>query len=184
MLQLHFDPHPVLNTERLILRKSDDRDIPALFFLRSDKGTMRYIPRPLAQTHEDIAKLLQMFSDITAAGDGITWTITLKDDPTLIGHIGFFRTAKEDHRSEIGYLLHPACHGKGIMQEAVKVVLDFGFNTMGFHSIIGVVAPENTASIKLLERNGFVREAYFREDTFWEGQYLDSAVYALIAPKK
>ncbi len=70
------------------------------------------------------------------------------------------------------------------MSEALKAVLDYGFNTMGLHSVEAIASPLNNASIKILERNGFVREAYFKENFLWEGQYLDSVVYSLLAPKK
>lgn len=53
---------------------------------------------------------------------------------------------------------------------------------MHLHSIDAIVNPANADSVKLLERNGFVREAYFREDYFWNGQFLDTAVYSKLAP--
>ena len=61
---------------------------------------------------------------------------------------------KESYRAELGYALHPDYHGKGIMQETMKEVLDYGFKIMKLHSVEANVNPENAASIKLLERNG------------------------------
>ena len=67
------------------------------------------------------------------------------------------------------------------MQEAFNKVLEFGFNSMNLHSIEANVNPENKASIKLLERNNFIREAYFRENYFFDGKFLDTAIYSLLA---
>ena len=64
----------------------------------------------------------------------------------------------------------------------MKVVLDYGFNTLKIHSLEANVNPGNAASIKLLERNGFVREAYYRENYYYNGHFLDSAIYSLINP--
>ncbi len=185
MLNINFTPFPVLTTPRLLLRQMTMADLPEMFFLRSDEETVKYISRPRAKTYEDAARYITLFTDAAANNEGITWAIAFNDKPeTIIGHIGFWRIIKEHHRAEIGYLLNPQHQGKGIMQQALTAALDYAFNTMHLHTIEGGVNPANAASIKLLERNGFVREAYFREDFFWEGEYHDSTVYSLIAPKK
>jgi ribosomal-protein-alanine N-acetyltransferase len=68
------------------------------------------------------------------------------------------------------------------MQEAMTVVLEYGFNTIKLHSVEANVNPNNTRSIQLLEKNGFVREAYHRENYYYNGHFLDSAIYSLIDP--
>jgi ribosomal-protein-alanine N-acetyltransferase len=100
-----------------------------------------------------------------------------------MGTIGFWRIQKEHYRAEIGYLLHPSWQGKGIMREALKAVLDYGFQAMKLHSVEAHVNPSNASSIGLLEKCGFVREAYYRENYFYNGQFMDSAVYSLLAPE-
>ena len=87
---------------------------------------------------------------------------------------------KEHYRAEIGYLLHPDYQQKGIMDEALKAVIKYGFETMQLHSIEANVNPANAASMKLLEKNGFVKEAYFKENYFYNGQFLDSVIYSLL----
>ena len=104
------------------------------------------------------------------------------DNPTLIGTIGFWRIESENHRAEIGYLLDPAFHGKGMMHEAMKVVLDYGFGTLKLHSVEANIDKDNEASMKLVERCGFVKEAHFKENYYFEGQFLDSVIYSLITP--
>jgi RimJ/RimL family protein N-acetyltransferase len=100
----------------------------------------------------------------------------------VIGTICLWNISLKNHRGEIGYELQADYWGKGITNEAIKIVLDYGFNTLKLHSIEGVVDPNNAASIKLLEKNGFVREGYFKENYFHNGGFLDSAVYSLVAP--
>jgi ribosomal-protein-alanine N-acetyltransferase len=69
------------------------------------------------------------------------------------------------------------------MNEALTEVLKFGFQTIGLQSVEANVNPKNAASIKLLIKNGFNREAYFRENYYFNGQFLDSAIYSLINPE-
>ena len=66
------------------------------------------------------------------------------------------------------------------MQEAMEAVLLYGFQKMKLDSVEANVNPFNAASIKLLEKNGFVREGYFRGNYYYNGKFLDSAIYALL----
>jgi ribosomal-protein-alanine N-acetyltransferase len=182
MLEVNFSPFPELQTGRLVLRQITEEDADAIFFLRSDKNVMQYIDRPPAASVDDALELIKKIKDALAQNEGITWAVTLKGDNTLIGTIGYWRIEKEHHRAEIGYLLHPDQQGKGIMQEALSAVIDHGFKVMALHSIEANVNPGNTASIKLLERNKFLREAWFRENYYYNGRFLDSFIYSLITP--
>lgn len=184
MLQFNFDPFPVLHTERLVLRQVTPDDVKEVFFLRSDEQVMRYIDRPKAQTEEEALQFINMINAGTRNNTDISWAITIKGDDRLIGYIGFWRMKPEHYRGELGYAMHPQWYGKGIASEAVRAALDYGFKTMKLHTVEANVNPENTASIKLLERNYFIREAYFREDFYWNGKFLDSAIYCLIAPEE
>ncbi|SDM28589.1 GNAT family N-acetyltransferase [Siphonobacter aquaeclarae] len=178
MLDLHFDPFPTLKTERLILRRPVDSDVPDLFRIRSDADVMRYIPRTLAQTHDDVRTYLAKLDEMTSRADGLTWAIATADEPErLMGTIGFVNIYKEHHRSEVGYALHPDYQRKGYVQEALVRVLDYGFGELGFHTVEAIVDPANEASSSLLEKNGFIQEAHFRENRIFEGRFLDCLVY-------
>jgi [ribosomal protein S5]-alanine N-acetyltransferase len=80
-------------------------------------------------------------------------------------------------------MLHPNFWNKGIMKEALLAAIDFGFNQMKLHSIEAHINPDNVASGILLEKTGFVREAYFKEDFFFRGKFSDSAIYSLLNKK-
>jgi ribosomal-protein-alanine N-acetyltransferase len=182
MLQINFNPFPVLETERLVLRRWRDTDAEELLFLRSDERVMQYIDRPRMNNTAEVLEFIARIQRLDTENEGINWAITLKDADTMIGTICLFNFAKEHYRGELGYLLHPQHHGKGIMQEAVASVLDYGFKHLQLHTVEANVNPDNEASIKVLERNKFVREAYFKENYFYNGKFMDSAVYSLITP--
>jgi ribosomal-protein-alanine N-acetyltransferase len=181
MLNLNFTPFPVLYTERLMLRNFTKNDANDLFKLRSDKKVMQFIDRPMATTVSDAADHINKIQEFLKNKYGITWAISLKNNKRLIGTVGLWRIIHEHYRAEIGYMLHTDFHAKGIMHEAMKPVLDYGFNIMNLHSVEANVNPDNKASINLLEKNGFVREAYFKENYYYNGKFLDSMIYSLLA---
>ncbi len=181
MLQLDFSVFPTLYTDRLILREMTAADAPALFAMRSNPEIMKYIDRPKPATVDDIKELIQTMVLNKEKGDGISWGIFLKKNPEVnIGNIGLFRIIAAHYRAEVGYMLSQDYHLKGIMYEAIQKVIEYGFNNMNLHSIEANINPENTASQKLLEKAGFVREAYFKENYYFNGKFLDSAIYSLV----
>lgn len=181
MLRPDLTTTPLLRTERLLLREIRATDVDALFHLRTDRQVMDYIPRPRATCIEDVHALIEQVLTAQIVGDGISWAITLPHDEILIGTIGFYRLKQEHHRGEVGYALQSDHWRNGYMSEALRAVLHCGFEHYGFHSIEAVTDPRNLPSNALLERCGFVREGLFRQDHFWNGEFLDSAVYSLLA---
>nr|WP_315178657.1 GNAT family N-acetyltransferase [uncultured Flavobacterium sp.] len=180
MLTINFSPFPNLETERLLLRRVDSNDVKEIFALRSNPETMKYIPRPLVKTDEDALEHIAMIDSKIDSNEGINWAITLKDNPKLIGIIGHYRIKPEHYRAEIGYMLLPEYQGKGIISEAVREAVKYGFNVMNLHSIEAIIAPENYGSAKVLEKNGFVKEAHLRENEFYEGRFLDTVIYSIL----
>ncbi|QEM11068.1 GNAT family N-acetyltransferase [Mucilaginibacter rubeus] len=180
MLNPNFNPFPVLTTERLVLRRFTYDDAADLFEMRSNETVMQYISRPLNKTIGDAVGLIDVIEDLLSKNDGITWCICLKNSNKYIGSIGFWRIEKNNHRAEIGYLLNPVYQGRGIMQEAVTAALDYGFSVLKLHSVEARVSPGNVASIKLLLKNKFVQEAYFKEDHLFNGRFNDTMIYSLL----
>lgn len=180
MLTPNFSPFPELTSERLRLRKMTEADASDLFVLRCREDLMRFIPRPLAVDISDAALLIQKANDATDKGDAVNWGITLKGENKVIGSIGYVRMNKENYRAEIGYLLHSDYHGKGIMQEAVAAVIDYGFTDLGLHSIEAIIHPDNKASAAVALRAGFTLSGSFKDYTFFEGRFIDADFYSLL----
>ncbi|MES2848065.1 MAG: GNAT family protein [Bacteroidota bacterium] len=184
MLQVNFTPFPTLITGRLVLREITADDANEIFFLRSDAGLLKYLDKEPEKSVEETIGFIGRIKKNLDDNDGILWGITLKDSDVVIGSICYWRMQKEHYRAEIGYILHSAQQGKGIMDEAIKAVLQYGFETMKLHSVEANVNPANESSMKVLEKNGFVKEAYFKENYYYNGKFIDSAIYSLITPFK
>lgn len=184
MLRPDFTQIPELTTPRLLLRALVGSDAPAIFQLRANPAVMRFIPKPLATHKDEALKMIRDFHYAALQGDSILWGITVKGSEKVMGYIGFWRILKEHYRAEIGYALHPDLWGQGLMTEAVTATLDYGFHKMGLHSVEAGVKPDNTASIQVLERNGFTKEAHFKQNYYSNGIFVDSMVYSLLTPLK
>jgi len=181
MLEVNFTPFPEIKTERLLLRCIKMTDAPEVFVLRGTDKTMQYIDREKLVNIDEAKTLIQKILDSLTSNEGIMWCITLIDKPeTLIGTIGHWRLIKQHYRAEVGYMLHPDHWNKGIMKEALLAVIEYGFKDMKLHSIEAHINPANLASAALLEKTGFTREAYFKEDFFFKGEFTDTAVYSLL----
>jgi [ribosomal protein S5]-alanine N-acetyltransferase len=181
MLEPNFSPFPEIVTDTLVLRQLTKQDAPEFFYLHSNDKVMQYIDKEKLKTIAEAATLIERITDDLNNNNGITWRISLKEKrETLVGTIGFWRLIKENYRAEVGYMLHHDLWGRGIMKEALLAIIDFGFSSIKLHSIEASINPGNAASAKLLESTGFVKEAYFKEDYFFKGEFLDTVIYSLL----
>jgi ribosomal-protein-alanine N-acetyltransferase len=177
-----FDSFPVLESERLLLRRFTLDDTDLMFNVYSDARANNFIGRDPVKTHQEIVDKIKLINDSFDNQDGISWAITLKPFDKYIGTVGLWKLFKEHHRAEIGYRLDYELWNKGIMSEAIQLVKDFGFNKMKLHSIEANTDKNNIASHKVLAKNGFVKEAHFKENWFYNGEFLDSVIYCIINP--
>lgn len=180
MLQLNFSPFPILESERLHFRRLTDADAPEIFALRSNPEIMKYIPRPLATTIEDALAHIKLINEKIDENIDINWAVTEKGNDKCIGLMGFYRTQPENFRTELGYMISPEHKGKGYVTEAVKTLLDFAFNTLNFHSIEAVIDSRHIASERVLQKNGFEKEAHFKENFFYNNEFTDTVIYSLL----
>ena len=181
MLTLNFNKVPIITTDRLVLREHAIADAPTLFKMRTNEEVMRFIHREQPKTIEDVEALINTINDGFKQKQTIAWVISLKENPDhMIGSIGYWRSDFANHRAEIGYMLNPDYWRKGIVSEALKATIDFGFNEIKLHSILANISPDNEASRQILLKHGFLKEAYFKEDHYFNGKFLDSEVYGIL----
>ncbi|MGL4597933.1 MAG: GNAT family N-acetyltransferase [Bacteroidia bacterium] len=179
MSQHPFLPFTELKTKRLLLRKPTSEYEHDFSLLRSNEEAMRFVPRPPAKEVADVRPVLEMLDSLLQNETGIWWGIILPEKNQLIGSIGIFNYAKEHRRAEIGYMLLPEFQRQGIMQEAIEEVLKFAFHQMNLHTLAAITDPENQPSNQLLLKNKFVQEGHFKENYFFNGQFLDSFNFTL-----
>ncbi|MBA3664656.1 MAG: GNAT family N-acetyltransferase [Bacteroidetes bacterium] len=178
MLTLNFDPFPELSTARLILKRITSADLQELFAIRSNKETMRFIPRPIAKVPADAQTVIDMIDTAINNNEGINWGLYPKDTNKLIGVLGYVRINKGNARAEVGYVLNADFHRKGYTEEALNEILNYGFTTLNFNCIEAVINPENTPSVRLIEKLNFIKEGRFRDFTFHNEEFSDAFIYS------
>jgi ribosomal-protein-alanine N-acetyltransferase len=156
--KMNIKTFPELKTERLFLRKIEEPDSDVILFLRSDKTINKFIERPehrQTKTRADAIKQIKTINEESQNNTSISWGITLKDNPKIIGTICLWNFSKDNKTAEVGYNLIPTFQSKGIMNEALKSVVNFGFIELSLDTIEAFTHIENESSKKLLEKNGF-----------------------------
>ncbi len=152
MSQNHF---PEIKTKRLLLRRLIQSDWEMISYLRSDRVVNKFVKRPKAETKE---KALQFISKINNGIDERNlyyWVITEINSDQMIGSICFWNISIDQNTAEVGYDLSPKFQGKGIMNESLQSILEFGFKILNLDLIEAYTHKKNKNSKKLLERNRF-----------------------------
>ena len=152
-------PFPVITTERLFLRKIEELDCDVILFLRSDETVTKFIERPdnrKTKNKTDAIKFIQEINDAFNEEKSISWGITLKNNPKIIGTICLWNFSENKRAAEVGYDLNPEFQRLGIMNEVLNRVIDFGFNKLNLDKIEAFTHNKNESSKKLLEKNKFV----------------------------
>ena len=175
-----FTSFPSLSTKRLLLQQIMPEDAEALFAIRSDEETMKYLGQELYESLAETITVIKLMEERYVHKQSLRWCIKLKGDDKLIGTCTLFHFDEEYHHAEIGYELNRAFWGKGIMTEAMSAILTFGFSELGLHRIEAVIDIENDRSKNLLIRLGFSYEGNLRQRYFFEDQFLDEYYFGLL----
>ena len=175
-----FKSFPEFESERLLFRKLLLSDAKDLLLIRSNDAVMRFMDVMRFESIADAEKMIRSVEESYKNENGINWAIVEKHSNSFVGYFGFFRIIPEHCRAESGYALKPEYWGKGYMYETINKMVRFGFENMRLHSIEANVNPLNERSKKVLERIGFKKEAHFRENYLFNGEFLDSIIYSLL----
>lgn len=145
---------PVIETERLVLRHPEPRDVATMAVLFADyevsKMTAR-IPYPYRRSHAE--EFLVRAAQQRESGEAHVFVMGRKPDLYCLGNIGLHR---EEGAYELGYALGRNYWGQGYATEAGRAMMDFAFDTLGAGKVIAGHACDNPASARVLAKLGFV----------------------------
>ena len=172
---------PVLESARIRLRPYRSDDAPAMFSLYSDPAVMRYWSFPawveIGQAKTYLTRAIAGMD----AGELFPWAIADREHDQLIGALTLHSLHAEQLRAEVGYSLSPSWQGRGIAAEALRLGLAHALDELGLVRVEADIDPRNTASARLLEKLGFVREGLLRKRWRVNGEICDTAFYGLLA---
>lgn len=152
---------PCIQTDRLIVRPFRPDDWRDLLDYLSLPETYRFEPGEPVDAEQARALAVERSLGRTF------WAIELRAERRVIGHLYFAPVEPAELRTfELGYIFNPAYHGLGYATEATRALVDRAFAETGAHRVVASCNPANTASWRLLERIGFVREGHLRRNVF------------------
>jgi RimJ/RimL family protein N-acetyltransferase len=154
---------PVLETERLVLRSFRQGDLDAHAATLGDEEVMRHIGGKPVVREDAWRRLMSGVGMWSLIGMG-PWAVELKAGGRMVGHCGFFQFNREMQplilgEPEMGWIFDRSVHGQGIAFEACNVALEWAEQAIRAASYPAIIDLENTPSMKLAERLGFVRQA-------------------------
>ena len=139
-------PFPTFHSERLLLREITHSDLVPMIEISGYKVENA--------TEKEALALIDRLDTTRSTDEGITWGLELAGE--LIGTIGFYR-GFQNNVGEIGYFTRADFRRNGYTEEAIRIIIDFAFETMGLASISAYTAPDNDPSISLLGKLKFAR---------------------------
>lgn len=144
----------ILDTPRLVLRKFTEQDAAFILTLVNDAAWLRYIGDKKVHSLEEARAYIRdvPMSSYGRHGFGL-WLVESKENHVPIGICGLIkRDSLED--VDIGFAYLPEFRGKGYGFEAASAVMAYGKNVLGLPRIVAIVTPDNSSSIRLLEKLG------------------------------
>jgi ribosomal-protein-alanine N-acetyltransferase len=172
-------------TARLQLRPARPEDAEPLFRYASDPEVARYVTWSAHQSIDETRGFIAWAASNVDKSMNIVWIIEHAGEP--IGAIGLhgirwgLRAIRVDH-AELGYWIGRAHWGKGLVSEAARAVVDWGFSTCGLHKINVMCLEQNAGSRRVIEKLGarFVGRA--AADVWRDGAWHAHLKYEMIAP--
>jgi RimJ/RimL family protein N-acetyltransferase len=178
-----FAPEWPFETDRLLLRPFAEGDLDALYAIHSDDRVARYLYNE-ARTRDETSILLERKiagAAIGAEGEWLSAAVVLRESGELVGDVSLQWVSEIHRQGELGFVFHPAHHGRGYATEASRPLLAFAFETLGLHRVVGRLEPRNIGSARVLEKLGMRREAHLIENEWVKGEWQSELVYALLA---
>ncbi|MGM9925313.1 MAG: GNAT family N-acetyltransferase [Bacillus sp. (in: firmicutes)] len=171
---------PVIETERLLLRKITFKDAEDIYQYTSDPAVSQHVTwdphHSLTDTKGYIHSILQQYEMHRLA----PWGIQSKESNKLIGTIEFVSWQPLHKTAEIGYVLSQAYWNQGIITEAAQSVIAFGFKEMNTVRIQARCLTENIGSQKVMEKTGMTFEGTIRKGLFVKGKHRDIHIYSIL----
>jgi len=171
---------PELVTARLRLRAPLPSDAAAVLAVVGDPEVTRYHSVPTFTTLAEAQAALERLKQRYAARDAIRWAIELVERSEMIGTIGLLRFDFEHCHAEIGYEIARRWWGRGFASEAAAAVIRYGFSVLGLHRIEAGVLPGNDASVRVLQKLGFLEEGTRRDYLYAKGRFHSFRWFSLL----
>ena len=183
-MDFRFDEVPILETERLALRRIRADDLGDWMAVWRSPGVVDYLIDFECLPQEEMGREIVAWADrIFDEKSGIRWALALKPGGRMIGSCGFHLYDRRHQRVEIGYELHSDYWRQGLMSEAVAAVLAFCFDSLAVHRVEADVVEGNAASAALLKKAGFTLEGVWRDRVYKRSAFQSLWQFGILKPE-
>ncbi len=176
---INVDYFPSLKTNRFDLVEINESHLENIFELYRDPKVTEFFDLIPLKSREEAKKEIDFYRKRFKDNIGIRWGIALKNQTEIIGTLGYNKIIKS-HKGRIGYDLQSKYWGKGIMTEALEVIIDYGFDKLELNRIEAEVMQGNVGSEKLLAKLQFQKEGILKEWMYWNDNFHDITMFSLI----
>ena len=167
----------VLETERLYIRRFEEKDLPDFYAYASDAQVG---PSAGWKPHESLEESEEILNGFIKSAD--IFAMEHKKDGKIIGSLGLHEDRKRDFKGArmLGYAMGKDYWGQGLMTEAVNALLEYAFDELNMDIISAYHYPFNLRSKRVLIKAGFALEGTLRmASALYDGQVVDDVCYAL-----
>ena len=165
-----------LKTERLLIRPFEFKDVEDVLGYSSDPEVARYVPMPQPYTRDELDGVVarQVLADWSSRP-----LFAIVFEHHVVGGIGL-RIDKSHDTAELGYALARPCWGKGLMPEAARAVITWGFERYALHKVYAFADTRNRRSWHVMEKLGMPREGVLRGHHKFRDEHIDDAYYGIL----
>ena len=171
-----------LSDERIQLLPFDASDFQMFLEISTCPLIMKYVSKPF--TYEEAKSAFDIRSQYwNINSDGwLSLCISEIENGEKLGTIALKIVNRDAKIAEVGFLIRSCAQGRGIANSALKLLKDYAFNELKLNKLVAFCSVDNAGSYKLLEKQNFVREGCFKQNTFINNEYIDDYAYGLCKP--
>lgn len=171
---------PDLDTPRLRLRRLTMHDADDIYRYSKDPEVARHVLWDAHRSIGDSRSYLRYMIRRYRNHEPASWGIEYRETGEIVGTIGFMWIQTDNSAAEVGYSLARRMWNQGIMTEALRAVIDFGFRRMNLNRIEAQHETTNPASGAVMRKCGMVKEGTLRQRLYNKGRYVDVDLYAIL----
>ncbi|WAC02348.1 GNAT family N-acetyltransferase [Lacinutrix neustonica] len=173
-------------TTRTSLRLIEVYDLEAIHNLHVFPETDKYNALGIPQNIKETKSIIEPWIEAHRVNEIKNFTFKIKThvNEEFIGLFGLKVGNKKYNRAEVWYKIHPDYWSQGYATEALKAVINFGFDTLKLHRIEAGCAVDNVGSFKVMEKAGMIREGRGRQVLPLKSGWSDNYEYAMLETDK
>jgi RimJ/RimL family protein N-acetyltransferase len=175
----YFREQVTLTTPNLRLEPLGPQHFDGAWAALQDEESRRLTGTHMEFTQEQIREWLASRAD---AHDRADWAIIRITDDAYVGEVVL--NDLDPHNESMGFRISLSAQGlfgKGYGSEATKAVVDYGLQVVGLHRISLEVVDFNTRAQRVYEKVGFHSEGLLRDAWYWDGEWSDVVVMAIVS---